>query len=635
MAKVTQCLGIDIGSHSIRVAELAIGKNGVEIKKLAETRLTLEPGQPEAERHAAISSQLSELLKSNRIKSKQAVFCVPGQTVFIRRRKLPMTTPDRLHRIILFEAREQIPYPLEKTVLEYQVFEVEGQTEAEVLLVAIKRDYIENFMKMVRKTKIKPLYVSVSSLALHNFHELNGSKKILEGRLGEVTGARKKAELKQTDKTKKAKKGLSFKFGKKKAKADEEPISEELEAEEVEPYDSMEFEEIQAQINLGASTMDLAIPKAGSERLIGFTRTVPMGGTQIDRAIQSKLGLGALAEAHDLKEKEAVILASDFELSGDADSVNMPASEAATTVVDRIVTEIRRSLDFFISTPDGVAADSIILSGGLSGMRFLSNYIEEKMGLPVEAASIKNEMLAIPEDVAEAVPSFVIPIGLALQGLEMGQVKIDFLPQDIKNVRALGEKKVQIGLSSLFLVGSVFLSCQTGDNYLRQNNGLAEGYQAEISRAAASSKQIEEILAKNSLLADKFKKMAGAIGPRRLWLDFTLIFLQCRPPDVLIEWMTIPKTGLIEVRGLTPRKNKIATFLNNLNGNVPRAADYVHSSKLVYLGDAIDDPRFKTKVFPFTVRVSSWNRQGRYRSIKRTEADEPTGPQVFIPYSLR
>ena len=65
----------------------------------------------------------------------------------------------------------------------------------------------------------------------------------------------------------------------------------------------------------------------------------------------------------------------------------------ATTVADTLIVEIRRSLEYFLSQPEGVAADSIVLSGGLSNLAFLDSYVEEKMGLPVEKASIKNPMI--------------------------------------------------------------------------------------------------------------------------------------------------------------------------------------------------------------------------------------------------
>lgn len=623
MAGVRQCIGIDIGSHSVRIAEAAVTGNSVAVRKLIEARLDIQPGQTEAQRQSAIVAQINSLLKTNKVKSREAVFCVPGQTVFVRRFRLPATTPERLDRIVRFEAREQIPFPLEKTNLEYQVFPSDQPNEVEVLLVAIRRDFMENFMKIVNKSGLKPLAISVSSLAVHNFHELNVAGKEVMGRDSAAAAKKNKAKSKAAEKpgAKKAGKRFNFSlpFGKKKPAAgasagegDESAIDEENA-----PYDSMEMGEIQVQVNLGATIMDLAIPKAGHERLLGFTRSVPVAGGQIDRAIRGKMSLGSLEEAQRVKEQETVILASDFEISGDTESVNMVASQAATAVADTIIGEIRKSLDFFISQPDGVAADSVVLSGGLARMRYLSNYLEERMGLPVELASVKNELIKVPDESADSVSSFVIPIGLALQGLGLTQIQVDFLPQDFKSLRAFKEKRGQFISAGVLAAACLFLSTTLGSNYVSIYKNLSQQYEESIAKQTADQKKIRTAEADNKRLADAYDALAKLQGNRTTFLETLIVFTEIRPPDILIDRATISKQGLFTVEGRTPRGASVGQFLDSMKPKV----DYLASGAIETIAAApVEDPRFKNRVIPFTLRIATRDRSGRSRSIRNSES---------------
>src|SRR5258706_6505027 len=153
------------------------------------------------------------MVKKAGIRTRNAVFWVRVQSVFVRRRKLPKASQQRMGQMIRFEARQQIPFPLDQTILQYQVFEEPGEAEADVLLVAVKRDYINHFMRMINRTGLRPLAVSVSSLALYNFHELNTSARDLS-----LAGAKKKKKEKE-DAAAARKKGLLGRGKKKTAEA--------------------------------------------------------------------------------------------------------------------------------------------------------------------------------------------------------------------------------------------------------------------------------------------------------------------------------------------------------------------------------------------------------------------------------
>src|SRR5687768_3601313 len=100
---VRNCLGVDIGSTSIRVAQMEMAKGGLRVLNLVEEPLRIDPALSEAQKSQYVARQLTELLKRSGMRTKNAVFSVPGQSVFVRRRKLPKAAEERMTQMIRFE----------------------------------------------------------------------------------------------------------------------------------------------------------------------------------------------------------------------------------------------------------------------------------------------------------------------------------------------------------------------------------------------------------------------------------------------------------------------------------------------------------------------------------------------------
>ncbi|MEN6625899.1 MAG: pilus assembly protein PilM [Candidatus Sumerlaeia bacterium] len=595
-AAVRNCIGVDIGSDWIRVANMELTRQGPRIVDLLEDRIDLEPDLTEDKRFQAIAKQLQDMLKKGKVRTRNAIFCVPGQSVFVRRIRLPRAKPDQMNRMVRYEARQQIPFPLDKTIMEYQVFEEEGMKEVHVLLVAIKRDFINNFMRLVRRTGLKALAISVSSIALYNFHEYNTS--------GRLSGAAAKAEAKAggNGSGKPAKKGLSFSLFKKKAAAPAAAATAVAEPEA--PAMEAEPEQIQAFVNFGASLMDLAIAKPGPARMVGFVRSVPLAGSEMDRAVRDRLKLEGMAQARQLKEHDISILSAEFESDEDAPKINVEASEAVTAVADRMISELRRSLDFYISQPDGVAVDSIVLSGGLVRMRHFVDYIEEKMGLPVVQAEPVHEQLRMPDAVPDHFEGFAVAIGLALQGIGLGQNKIDFLPEEVKTVRGLQERKLEVAGVFAMVLMIILMSFNVGQDQVAQFKRDMDEASGLISQMQANSAQIDAAIKQHN-------DVVGAVGslyqvaaiPRDYLLSFMSLIVERRPPEVLIDNLTLRADGIVIVTGKARNDFNINQFISELRQTENGVIFDVTINAMA--PDQTIDTRFTTNMITYTITMKT------------------------------
>ncbi|AXA35939.1 Type IV pilus biogenesis protein PilM [Candidatus Sumerlaea chitinivorans] len=620
MHNIRKCLGVDIGTTSVKIAEIVAEKTGARVTRLLSTELPVGRGQTDAERNAAVARVIRDLLKENKVATKHAVFCLSGQHVFIRRIRIPRTTEERMHRIIAYEARQQIPFALENAVVEYQVFDFDDPAEVEVLLVAVKKDLVAEMMKLIGKLGLKPVMISVSSLALFNAHVFEATP--FEDLLVELGLAKKAKPASKTSAEESqpaneegggAKKGFSFKFPKLSfgKKAAGKPSAEEAPPEYAdEEEEETVFEEVRAFVNVGAQTFDLAIARLGKRRILGFTRSVPWGGLELTRTIQEKLGIESSEEAEQVKRSRALIVVPGREEEVEAQGADPDASEFATSWADRLILDLRKSFDYYISQPDGVAVDSIWLSGGQAVQPNLATYIEEKLGIPVEIKSqVENEALRLPsiED-PHGYTNYWIALGLGLTGLGYGRINVDFLPRELKTLREFKKKNIEVFLMIGAIVGMLLVSSQIGQREIANMQQWLEQNRPKIETAASTKKRLDDARQEREKVNAKITAIGEGISDRAFWLEFLGVVQAAKPADVLITSISMKPDGEVTIVCEAESARSLLDFDEALKKQKEWIKDSaIESSQTVFsnaVGKQVTRVRIKLQVHWKTTRLA-------------------------------
>ena len=104
---------------------------------------------------------------------------------------------------------------------------------------------------------------------------------------------------------------------------------------------------------------------------------------------------------------------------GEDAALSQQIADAITPVLGELVTELRRSLDYYRSRGQGPGAQRIILCGGTAALPGLGPFLSAQLGLPVELANpLANVQLAAkvePGYAAEVAPVFPVSLGLAVR----------------------------------------------------------------------------------------------------------------------------------------------------------------------------------------------------------------------------
>ena len=175
-SKSKEVAAFDIGSSSIKLVYMTQTRKGWELEKIGMVELP-----PEAIVDGSIidsmtvTNALNELIKEHNVKVKDAVSSLTGHSVIIKKVSFPAMTEDELAESIQWEAEQYIPFPISEVNIDFQILgaDVEGRGQMDVMLVAVKKDVINDYTNVIKEAGLNPVVVDVDSFALENMMEIN------------------------------------------------------------------------------------------------------------------------------------------------------------------------------------------------------------------------------------------------------------------------------------------------------------------------------------------------------------------------------------------------------------------------------------------------------------------------------
>jgi type IV pilus assembly protein PilM len=175
MPEVARIFTLNLGSQAISVADFRPQSGGgLVLRDYKRRDLAIEnPGEPI--RHAQITVTIREILNELGIKSGKVNYAVAGQSVFARFVKLPSVEEEKIDRIIAFEAQQNVPFPIDEVVWDYQLVGGGADEQLQVVLVAIKSDLLEGINAAVEAAGLRPTVIGVANMALYNAFRYNYS----------------------------------------------------------------------------------------------------------------------------------------------------------------------------------------------------------------------------------------------------------------------------------------------------------------------------------------------------------------------------------------------------------------------------------------------------------------------------
>ncbi len=176
MAGPTRIVSLNLGSQTIGLAEFIVQPNGGLILSGYRLRELMNESSSESVRNAQITEVVRGLLTELYIKTTSVNYAIAAHSIFARFVKLPAVEEEKIEQIISFEAQQNVPFPIDEVVWDYQLVGGGAEELVQVVIVAIKADLIEEINTAVESAGLKTNIVGVASMALYNAFRYNYSE---------------------------------------------------------------------------------------------------------------------------------------------------------------------------------------------------------------------------------------------------------------------------------------------------------------------------------------------------------------------------------------------------------------------------------------------------------------------------
>ncbi len=173
MAKPVRILSLNLGMQTVGLADFRSTAQGGLVLHAYTTRQLLADPAAEASRIAQLKLVIAEMLGELKLKGGRVNYAIAAQSVFTRFVKLPTVDPDKIDQIVQFEAQQNVPFPIEEVVWDYQLVASKDETKIEVVLVAIKADLLDDLNGSVQEAGLSTGIVDVGPMALYNAFRYN------------------------------------------------------------------------------------------------------------------------------------------------------------------------------------------------------------------------------------------------------------------------------------------------------------------------------------------------------------------------------------------------------------------------------------------------------------------------------
>ncbi|MHB2025361.1 MAG: type IV pilus assembly protein PilM [Elusimicrobiota bacterium] len=351
-------LAVDFGSYAIKILLIGEDKGVPQIKSWGYAPLGIAADAAPEERKSKTLSALRALLIGRGLKLNRAAAAVSGNSVLVRYVKFPLLSPSELTTVLPTEAEPFIPFDIAEVQLGFHILgetEDDGQKKMDTVLVAAKKDIVASRVDALQSCGLIPAIIDVDSFAIETLCLRNGS---LPRGAGAVLN-----------------------------------------------------------LNIGHSATNLSIIEGGITRTV---RDIFIAGNSITKAIMKELSCDA-DRAESVKTSCGLLWNAEEKSKALEAEKNdeLAASAAVAQVAKDLVSEVHRSVDFYLSQGTDRSIQKILLSGGSAALKNLPQYLSDDLKAPVDMLDPLALFPQKPADFPAGTSSaFAVAAGLALRTLE-------------------------------------------------------------------------------------------------------------------------------------------------------------------------------------------------------------------------
>lgn len=165
-------MGLDLGSHSIKVCEMSGSRGKWKLERFAMIPLSEAAIiEDEFQKPEEIVGAIAAGMRTSGIKSKNVALGLYGQNTMTKRMSVPDGTRDEIQDHIMWESEQYIPFGADESEVDFHII---GDTEGggkDTLVVAARTELVERFQELAKESKLQVKVVDLNVVAISNVFE--------------------------------------------------------------------------------------------------------------------------------------------------------------------------------------------------------------------------------------------------------------------------------------------------------------------------------------------------------------------------------------------------------------------------------------------------------------------------------
>jgi len=404
-------LGLDIGSHAFKYVHLKKTGRGLKLLNCGSYSIPKPPvDESDDERKQRISAVLQKKFNNKKFRNELIISAVSGMDVLFQNVQVPKMGKKELEKAVPWACRKDFPFPIEETVIEYLKLENKASQSGgkfDMFVVAAQKNAVAHQLDVLKRARITPDKITTVPSALWTL----------------------------------------FRTLKKK-----------------------EASQCYGLLDIGSASSHIAFVNAGE---LQFAREVSTGGDHFTQSLAGSIFVDG--KEIDLSEEQAEMLKRrhGFPLSKEADKTEegIPLQEMRVMmgpVLERLVSEIKRTRDFFEERFRVEKVNGFYITGGGALMSNLSELLENELDAPVQVFNpfehISLKKFGDRQTLLDIGPRFAVAAGLALDR----KSDLNLLPDKMKSSGVLRVLKQLSGYVLIIFVLMMALLYQDVNREIKQ-----------------------------------------------------------------------------------------------------------------------------------------------------------------------
>ena len=165
-----ESVGLDIGSGFVKAVAVDHSGDQPEVSGVAMRPLVADAiVEGEVMDPGLVSDTIRDVFQEIGVKGKDVITAVGWHDVIIKKIEMDRMKESDAREVIRWEAEQHVPFDIKSVELDFQILDpLEEGMQMQVLLVAAKRELVDNKVSLLLDAGLSPAAIDVDAFALHN-----------------------------------------------------------------------------------------------------------------------------------------------------------------------------------------------------------------------------------------------------------------------------------------------------------------------------------------------------------------------------------------------------------------------------------------------------------------------------------